>query len=577
MKKYFILSVLLAVGITVAAQDWEYVRIYDSYDSIRPNCMQSLTEFESGDIVVNASWRNNNVNGNYSEKPGLMKFSSDGVLQKEVYWSRFGYRSDDQYIIESPDHNIIVMGHFLPDRDPDCANFVLEYSDKAYLYFYKMDSNLNMIDSIEYLIPLDTTNNAAFYQAGGWGYPNISMAKIKLTSAFVEDGCIVGSYTKTQTRYNNYALDSLICFKLDFDGNFLMQNTIPLGDRGSDPYAFNDQMISNEIGYVHYHTCKNAAKRTDEEKAYGDNCILLDKDFNFVKNMGVTVPPEGGWPRRIDFEMVRKSPWGTTFLSSLIDHESSSYDAFLQEITENSGEVVILHQKEVVTDDYDMTALRSPASFTDDGTIWAYTRDRGLWRNHDSWIMIEKLNRNFELVQEVYYPYQESTNLNCNSYYVTRDGGVLLLSYCHELDNKNINHYILTKFPVEAFVGIDEAHDNGLKVAIAYPNSGGNTLNIRTAVTMWQPYKAHVEVYDMNGRLIHSQTLTENMTAINTEKWPSGVYVWKVMAVSEPVVTELVEVPTGPAPSGTTGSTVSTKGVEPVETPFVETGKWVKE
>lgn len=179
--------------------------------------------------------------------------------------------------------------------------------------------------------------------------------------------------------------------------------------------------------------------------------------------------------------------------------------------------------------------------------------DRGLWRNHDSWIMIEKLNRNFELVQEVYYPYQESTNLNCNSYYVTRDGGVLLLSYCHELDNKNINHYILTKFPVEAFVGIDEAHDNGLKVAIAYPNPGGNTLNIRTAVTMWQPYKAHVEVYDMNGRLIHSQTLTENMTAINTEKWPSGVYVWKVMAVSEPVVTELVE------------------------TPFVETGKWVKE
>ena len=64
-----------------------------------------------------------------------------------------------------------------------------------------------MIDSVEYLIPLDTTNNAAFYQAGGWGYPNISMAKIKLTSAFVEDGCIVGSYTKTQTRYDNYALD----------------------------------------------------------------------------------------------------------------------------------------------------------------------------------------------------------------------------------------------------------------------------------------------------------------------------------------------------------------------------------
>lgn len=195
--------------------------------------------------------------------------------------------------------------------------------------------------------------------------------------------------------------------------------------------------------------------------------------------------------------------------------------------------------------------------------------DRGLWRNHDSWIMIEKLNRNFELVQEVYYPYQERTNLNCNSYYVTRDGGVLLLSYCHELDNKNINHYILTKFPAEAFLGIDEAHDNGLKVAIAYPNPGGNTLNIRTAVTMWQPYKAHVEVYDMNGRLIHSQALTENMTAINAENWPSGVYVWSVMMGTELVGTELVEVPTD---LGTSHSTVSTHS-----TTLVETGKWVKE
>ena len=545
MKKHCLILLVFAFlfGARCFAQEWEFVRTYDSYDPIRPNCMQSLAELESGDIIVNASWRDNYLNGINSENPGLMKFSSDGVLKKEVYWSRFGYRSDDQYIIESPDHNIIVMGHFLPDRDPDCANFVLEGSDLAYLYFYKMDSDLNMIDSIEYLIPLDTTNNAAFYQAGTWQIPNISMAKIKLTSAFVEDGCIVGSYTKTQTRYNNYALDSLFFFKMDFDGNFLVHKGMSLGDRGSDPYAFNDQMISNDIGYVHYHVCKNAAKPVGETKAYGSNCILLDKDFNYVRTMGVTVPPENGWPRRIDFEMVRKSPWGTTFLSSLIDHESAAHDAFLQEITENAGFVSVVHQKEVVTEDYDMTALRSPACFTDDGTIWAYTRDRGLWRDHDSWVMIEKLDRDFELVQEVYYPYQERTNLNCNSYIVSRDGGVLLLSYCHELDNTNTNHYILTKFPAEAFVGIEEAHDNGLKVAIAYPNPGKDVLNLRTGLQ-----DARVEVYDMNGRMVYSQEIMENVTSINAEGWPSGTYVWRVYA-----------------------------GVSTGSTTLAETGKWMKE
>ena len=400
-----------------------------------------------------------------------------------------------------------------------------------------------MIDSVEYLIPLDTTNNAAFYQAGTWQYPNISMAKIKLTSSFVEDGCIVGSYTKTQTRYNNYALDSLFFFKMDFDGNFLVHKGISLGDRGSDPYAFNDQMISNDIGYVHYHSGKNNAKNI------GDNCVLVDKDFNYVKTMGVDVPPESGWPRRIDFEMVRKSPWGTTFLSCLIDHvttKTSAHDAFLQEMTENTGTVVILHRKEAVTDDYD----------TDDCIIWAYTRDRGLWRDHDSWIMIEKLNRDFELVQEVYYPYQERTNLNCNSYYVTRDGGVLLLSYCHELDNTNMNHYILTKFPAEAFVGIEEAHENGLKVAIAYPNPGKDVLNIRTALK-----NARVEVYDTNGRLIHSQALTENVTAIDATDWAEGVYVWRVYTTN-----------VGPSTgSGTLDSATAGSGT------LVETGKWIKE
>jgi hypothetical protein len=74
-------------------------------------------------------------------------------------------------------------------------------------------------------------------------------------------------------------------------------------------------------------------------------------------------------------------------------------------------------------------------------------------------------------------------------------------------------------------VGIDEAHDNGLKVAIAYPNPGKNVLNIRTALQ-----NACVEVYDINGRIIHSQALTENVTAIDAVDWAEGVYVWKVMA-----------------------------------------------
>jgi hypothetical protein len=39
-----------------------------------------------------------------------------------------------------------------------------------------------------------------------------------------------------------------------------------------------------------------------------------------------------------------------------------------------------------------------------------------------------------------------------------------------------------------------------------------------------------VEVYDINGRLVHSQALTENVTAIDATDWAEGVYVWKVIS-----------------------------------------------
>jgi hypothetical protein len=71
---------------------------------------------------------------------------------------------------------------------------------------------------------------------------------------------------------------------------------------------------------------------------------------------------------------------------------------------------------------------------------------------------------------------------------------------------------------------IEEAHNAGFVVAVAYPNPGKDVLNIRTGLK-----DAWVEVYDMNGRLIHSQALTENVTAIDATDWAEGVYVWKVI------------------------------------------------
>ena len=71
---------------------------------------------------------------------------------------------------------------------------------------------------------------------------------------------------------------------------------------------------------------------------------------------------------------------------------------------------------------------------------------------------------------------------------------------------------------------VEEAHDAGFAVAVAYPNPGKDVLNIRTGLK-----DARVEVYDLNGRLMHRQDITENVTVIDAGGWPAGSYVWKVM------------------------------------------------
>ena len=141
-------------------------------------------------------------------------------------------------------------------------------------------------------------------------------------------------------------------------------------------------------------------------------------------------------------------------------------------------------------------------------------------------MMIERLTPGFDTISTLYYDHEgEHIHSTATSILATRDGGLLLVYQSKNLDNTDQRWTTITKFPVEAFEGIDEAHDNGLKVAIAYPNPGNDMLNIRTGLK-----EARVDVFDLSGRMVYGREITENVTTINAEGWPSGTYVWKVIA-----------------------------------------------
>ena len=106
-----------------------------------------------------------------------------------------------------------------------------------------------------------------------------------------------------------------------------------------------------------------------------------------------------------------------------------------------------------------------------------------------------------------------------SGYYRIPDGWHCLLCFHQygELVWQNPEYNTCT-YPYDA---VEENKDSEISI---YPNPGNNMLNISTTLK-----NACVEVYDINGRLVHNQEITESITTINTKNWSDGIYLWEVI------------------------------------------------
>ena len=90
-------------------------------------------------------------------------------------------------------------------------------------------------------------------------------------------------------------------------------------------------------------------------------------------------------------------------------------------------------------------------------------------------------------------------------------------------DTEGVNDGYPIPIPIY-YDGIEEVPDNDVELAFAYPNPGHNSLNIQTDLQ-----NAEIIVYDVFGRIIHNQQITDNVTTINMSYLSSGTYMWKVV------------------------------------------------
>ena len=103
----------------------------------------------------------------------------------------------------------------------------------------------------------------------------------------------------------------------------------------------------------------------------------------------------------------------------------------------------------------------------------------------------------------------------------TRDGGAVIVSSGKDLNDTNNQFTKITKF--NSYLNIEEAHAHNLHLAVAYPNPGGDVMNIRTGLR-----NAVLSVYDINGRKFHEQEITDDVTSVDASNWQSGTYIWEL-------------------------------------------------
>ena len=530
MKRLLLLALALLFGNNVFSQEWEAV--YYSDEIINGCDYLEAMELSNGYVLVSSlnyplyvfDFPVDLSSVVHSTQPKLSLISPDGEeLYSNVYFKHGLCETTTPYLFEK-NGEMYFLTSYSPDHDIDSKNYFKNYDNiptESIIGLYKLDEMLNVTEAYEHTYPIDTfeIRNEDWYHLR-----NVYCGYIHIYSAFEDDGYITGVYSKMESASHEERHDSVFLFKMDFNGNFLLRKGYKAGCGTSIMACNRQQMVKNENGYaIYYRGCSD----------YHGIVEYYDDDFNYLATRDVLLPGDSSpllTSGLLDVFSVMRSNHNTTYVCS--DFEGPGVnpndEIRLYEIDDdlnNSTELLpVLNYIERSTSEHDRTSMRSIDMTKDGGIYFTYTLNCGFWNNRDSWIMIERLDSDFDTIATFFYNendvYSEATCIT-----TTKDDGLLLVSYSYDINNHDKRWSKVSKFPASAF-GIDnieEVHAHGLKYAVAYPNPGGDVMNIRTGLR-----NAVLSVYDLQGRKIHEEEITDDVTSVDASGWQSGTYIWEL-------------------------------------------------
>ncbi len=524
-------------GINLNSQEWEF-HMDTQIDYPYHRKFNDAIELQDGSIVVNTPITLNIPSHASVPHPGLVKISADGTELVRNNYFRPAYCSISyNQILENENGELFALMTYSPDHERLSDNYFKNFDNppsEAILGLYKLDDELNIVESYEHYIPIDTTEY--FGSLPDWdNMPNETGGRLYLFTSFIDNaGNIVGSFFKCPPFYSPYQTenDSMFFFKMNFEGEILQMKGIECLTGHGDYWRHRGHsMVETDLHYILYqvleHNDYNFSFIPSGEAWY------FDKDLNFVDKKAIRQPGyANSVTASLEYVSVVRSKHNTVFLTSVarsVDIPNSHWydDSRLYEIDDNLDNStdllpIVQYITRGVSYSKDHQPLNNGIVLKEDNTlIYVQNWNLGDRINYDSRVVIEHLDDNFETISEMYYTSGEDGNfIEVNSIVSTKEEDLLLVGYANSLNGDKSWNFV-TKFP--AFVSIEEAHANNLHLAVAYPNPGGDVLNIRTGLR-----NATLQVYDMQGRKIHQQEITDEVTSIDASKWNSGTYIWEL-------------------------------------------------
>ena len=536
-------------GINLNSQEWEF-QMDTQIDYPYHRKFNDAIELQDGSIVVNTPITLNIPSHASVPHPGLVKISADGTELARNNYFRPAYCSISyNQILENENGELFALMTYSPDHERLSDNYFKNFDNpptEAILGLYKLDDELNVVESYENYIPIDTTEY--FGSLPDWdNMPNETGGRLYLFTSFIDNaGNIVGSFFKCPPFYSPYQTenDSMFFFKMSFEGEIIQMKGIECLTGHGDYWRHRGHcMLETDLHYILYqvleHNDYNFSFIPSGEAWY------FDKDMNFVDKKAIRQPGyANSVTASLEYVSVVRSKHNTVFLTSVaksVDIPNSHWydDSRLYEIDDNLDNStdllpIVQYITRGVSYSKDHQPLNNGIVLKEDNTlIYVQNWNLGDRINYDSWVVIEHLDDNFETISELYYTSGEDGNfIEVNSIVSTKEEDLLLVGYANSLNGDKSWNFV-TKFPASAFVNIEEAHANNLHLAVAYPNPGGDVMNIRTSLR-----NCTLQVYDMQGRMVHQQEITDDVTSVDASGWSSGTYVWKLTINNEQLTVE---------------------------------------